>query len=79
LKKKHIVDTQQQEHVYSEKRIMLNCNHHFIAKSVLEKKTIINRSLKQQTISQSRRQKVIKACEILLSKHLLTAMQNTAV
>jgi cGMP-dependent protein kinase len=36
LKKKHIVDTQQQEHVYSEKRIMLNCNHHFIAKSVLE-------------------------------------------
>jgi len=32
LKKKHIVDTQQQEHVYSEKRIMMNCNHHFIAK-----------------------------------------------
>lgn len=30
LKKKHIVDTQQQEHVYSEKRIMMNCNHQFI-------------------------------------------------
>jgi cGMP-dependent protein kinase len=32
LKKKHIVETQQQEHVYSEKRIMMNCNHQFIAK-----------------------------------------------
>lgn len=30
LKKKHIVDTQQQEHVYSEKRIMMNCSHQFI-------------------------------------------------
>ena len=32
LKKKHIVETQQQEHVYSEKRIMMACNHQFIAK-----------------------------------------------
>jgi cGMP-dependent protein kinase len=32
LKKKHIVDTQQQEHVFSEKRIMMNCKHHFIAR-----------------------------------------------
>ncbi|XP_059097013.1 cGMP-dependent protein kinase, isozyme 1-like isoform X2 [Tigriopus californicus] len=32
LKKKHIVETQQQEHVFSEKRIMMNCNHQFIAK-----------------------------------------------
>merc|ERR1712165_74131 len=30
LKKKHIVDTQQQEHVYSEKKIMMNCKHQFI-------------------------------------------------
>eukprot|EP00095_Tigriopus_kingsejongensis_P001110 maker-scaffold622_size123092-snap-gene-0.20 protein:Tk01110 transcript:maker-scaffold622_size123092-snap-gene-0.20-mRNA-1 annotation:"cgmp-dependent protein" len=32
LKKKHIVETQQQEHVFSEKKIMMNCNHQFIAK-----------------------------------------------
>ena len=32
LKKKHIVDTQQQEHVYSEKKIMMNCRHQFIGK-----------------------------------------------
>ena len=32
LKKKHIVDTQQQEHVYSEKRIMLNCDRQFITR-----------------------------------------------
>lgn len=30
LKKKHIVDTQQQDHVYSEKKIMMNCKHQFI-------------------------------------------------
>ena len=28
----HIVETQQQEHVFSEKRIMLSCSHQFIAK-----------------------------------------------
>ena len=32
LKKKHIVDTQQQEHVYSEKKIMMNCKHQFITR-----------------------------------------------
>ncbi|CAG0892869.1 unnamed protein product [Cyprideis torosa] len=32
LKKKHIVDTQQQEHVMGEKRIMLTCRHLFIAR-----------------------------------------------
>ncbi len=32
LKKRHIVETQQQEHVFSEKRIMMGCGHHFIAK-----------------------------------------------
>ena len=32
LKKQHIVETQQQEHVFSEKKIMMACNHHFIAK-----------------------------------------------
>ena len=32
LKKKHIVDTQQQEHVYSEKKIMMNCRQQFIAR-----------------------------------------------
>jgi len=32
LKKQHIVETQQQEHVFSEKRIMMGCNHQFIAK-----------------------------------------------
>jgi len=32
LKKQHIVETQQQEHVFSEKRIMLSCSHQFIAK-----------------------------------------------
>ena len=34
LKKKHIVDTQQQEHVYSEKKIMMNCKHQFITRCV---------------------------------------------
>lgn len=32
MKKKHIVDTQQQEHVYHEKRILMSCNHPFITK-----------------------------------------------
>ena len=32
LKKKHIVDTQQQEHVYSEKKIMMNCKNKFITR-----------------------------------------------
>ncbi|KAK7501419.1 hypothetical protein BaRGS_00007223, partial [Batillaria attramentaria] len=32
LKKKHIVDTRQQEHVYSEKRIMMESKTHFIAR-----------------------------------------------
>ncbi len=32
LKKKHIVDTQQQEHVYSEKKIMMACRHQYIAR-----------------------------------------------
>ena len=32
LKKKHIVDTQQQEHVYSEKKIMMGCKHQFITR-----------------------------------------------
>ena len=32
LKKRHIVDTQQQEHVYSEKKIMMTCRHQFIAR-----------------------------------------------
>ena len=33
LKKRHIVETQQREHVFSEKRIMMGCGHQFIAKS----------------------------------------------
>lgn len=32
LKKKHIVDTRQQEHVFSEKRIMMEAHSPFIAK-----------------------------------------------
>jgi cGMP-dependent protein kinase len=32
LKKQHIVDTQQQIHVLSEKKIMLHCRHPFIAR-----------------------------------------------
>ena len=32
LKKKHIVETRQQEHVFSEKRIMMEANTPFIAK-----------------------------------------------
>jgi cGMP-dependent protein kinase len=32
LKKQHIVDTQQQEHVYSEKSIMLSCRSPFICR-----------------------------------------------
>ena len=32
LKKKHIVDTQQQEHLYSEKNIMMQCRCDFIAR-----------------------------------------------
>ncbi|XP_023326889.1 cGMP-dependent protein kinase, isozyme 1 [Eurytemora carolleeae] len=32
LKKQHIVETQQQEHVYSEKNILLACRHHFITR-----------------------------------------------
>lgn len=32
LKKRHIVDTQQQEHVYSEKAIMLGCRSPFICR-----------------------------------------------
>lgn len=32
LKKQHIVETQQQEHVYSEKRILMSCRHHFITR-----------------------------------------------
>lgn len=34
LKKKHIVDTRQQEHIYSEKRIMMDARSPFIARSV---------------------------------------------
>jgi cGMP-dependent protein kinase len=32
LKKQHIVETQQQEHVYSEKNILLSCKHNFITR-----------------------------------------------
>ncbi|XP_020911270.1 cGMP-dependent protein kinase 1 [Exaiptasia diaphana] len=32
LKKKHIVETKQQEHVYSEKRILMECNSPFICR-----------------------------------------------
>lgn len=32
LKKQHIVDTQQQEHVYSERNIMMACNSPFICR-----------------------------------------------
>lgn len=34
LKKQHIVETHQQEHVYSEKEIMLRCQHPLICRSV---------------------------------------------
>ena len=34
LKKNHIVKTNQQEHVYNEKRIMMSCNHTFVTKYV---------------------------------------------
>lgn len=32
LKKQHIVNTQQQEHIYSEKNIMMSCRNPFIAR-----------------------------------------------
>jgi len=32
LKKQHIVETQQQEHVFSEKNILMSCRHHFITR-----------------------------------------------
>lgn len=32
LKKKHIVDTRQQDHTYSEKNILMECTSAFIAK-----------------------------------------------
>lgn len=32
LKKRHIVDTRQQEHVYSEKKILLYCSSPFIVR-----------------------------------------------
>jgi len=32
LKKKHIVDTRQQEHIYSEKKIMMDSRSPFIAR-----------------------------------------------
>ena len=32
LKKKHIVDTRQQEHIYSEKKIMMECRSPFITR-----------------------------------------------
>lgn len=32
LKKQHIVETQQQEHIYSEKRIMMSIHNPFIAR-----------------------------------------------
>lgn len=35
LKKQHIVNTLQQEHVFSEKNIMMSCRSHFVARSVL--------------------------------------------
>uniref|UniRef100_A0ABM0MP51 cGMP-dependent protein kinase egl-4-like n=1 Tax=Saccoglossus kowalevskii TaxID=10224 RepID=A0ABM0MP51_SACKO len=31
LKKKHIVDTRQQDHIFSEKKIMMEANSYFIA------------------------------------------------
>ena len=34
LKKQHIVETQQQEHVFSEKNILMSCKHNFITRSV---------------------------------------------
>lgn len=38
LKKQHIVDTQQQEHVFSEKIIMMSCRSPFICRWVRIKK-----------------------------------------
>ena len=35
LKKKHIVDTRQQEHIFSEKKIMLDARCPFIARYVI--------------------------------------------
>ena len=32
MKKQHIVETHQQEHVYSEKDIMMSCRHPFICR-----------------------------------------------
>ena len=32
LKKQHIVETQQQEHVFSEKNILMSCKHSFITR-----------------------------------------------
>ena len=32
LKKQHIVETQQQEHVFSEKNILMSCRHNFITR-----------------------------------------------
>ena len=32
LKKQHIVETQQQEHVFSEKNILMSCKHNFITR-----------------------------------------------
>lgn len=34
IKKKHIVDTRQQEHIYSEKDILQQTNSNFIVRSV---------------------------------------------
>jgi len=36
LKKKHIVDTRQQEHINSEKRIMMEARSPFIARSAVD-------------------------------------------
>ena len=32
LKKQHVVETQQQEHVFSEKNILMSCRHNFITR-----------------------------------------------
>ncbi|KAK1791111.1 hypothetical protein P4O66_002144 [Electrophorus voltai] len=39
IKKKHIVDTRQQEHIYSEKNILLQANCNFIVRSFFEEAT----------------------------------------
>lgn len=36
IKKKHIVDTKQQDHIYSEKNILQMTNCNFIVRSVLD-------------------------------------------